>query len=169
MAASTADRPVKAREGEEVWETTTAGRTFYSTTDNFGRVRESSVGGKVGAKLRIKTTDREYVQESCQNPDVDPFVNGMLVRVDEATKPEDNSPEAMRVETLLVGFTKNGNAFRAFVDGLNELNTRRMRDMAEASDATVAQVAYLEEVIKARYRKEGDTPSYRQMKQGPRE
>ncbi len=151
-----------ARDGEEIWETTTEGRVWVAMVDDRGRDVVKSVGGKVGDKIRIKTTDRQIMQD---NVDDSPFTNGLLKRVDAAATPEDNSPQAMTTEELMVGFTKNGKAFHAWVDGLNEMNVRRMRGMAEEVDATASQISHLDAVIKTKYRIEGDTETYRTLKQ----
>lgn len=154
---------MRAREGEEIWETTTDGLVWVSVMDDRGRVSEKSFGGKAGTKLRIKTTDRLVNEDAVYGPSV--FENGMLVRIDQAA---DQLPESMREQTftteeLAAGFTKNGMAFRSFVDKLNELNTRRMRTMCEAVDASQSQLNYLDGVIREKYKIEGDTPTYREM------
>ncbi len=150
------------REGEEIWETTTAGRVWVTLMDDRGRDRTISVGGKVGDRLRIKTIDRESAMAMVEDS---PFVNGMLLRIDGAAVPEDKSEQALRTEELMVGFEHTGQDFVDFVAGLNEFNVRRMREMAEAVDATGSQVNHLDEVIKTKYRVEGDTESYRTFKQ----
>ncbi len=160
MGATTRE-DVKAREGEEVWETTTEATSWFKVTDDRGRERSVSVGGKVGARLRITTIDREINQDLAMYGN-DAFSNGLLRRVDDTTT---NSVDALTDRELSIGFSKNGRAFQAFVDKLNELNVRRMRAMADEIDGSVAQVAYLDKVIREKYRIEGDTPSYREYKQ----
>jgi hypothetical protein len=152
---------LKAREGEEIWETTTDGRVWLTMVDDRGRDVVKSVGGKVGDRIRIKTTDREIMQDNVEDG---PFSNGMLKRVDSQAKPEDNSPQALTTDELMVGFTKSGKAFHSWVAALNEMNVRRMRDMAEAVDATASQIAHLDTVIKEKFRVEGDTETYRTLK-----
>ncbi len=149
-------REPKARPGEEIWETTTDGVVWVNLTDERGRERQTSVGGKAGSRLRIMTVDREICQDRAVYGD--PFTNGMLRRIDDVTA---NVPDALSTDQLLLGFSKSGRAFHSFVAGLNEMNTRRMRSMADSVDATVAQISHLDEVIKMKYRQEGDTPSYR--------
>ncbi len=153
----------RAGEGMEIWETTTAGRVWVTVTER-GKERETSVGGKVGAKLRISEDDRQVNQDRCYEPSGDPFINGLLRRVDAGATPDDNSEHALDERQLMVGFAKSGKAFHAYVDKLNELNTRRMRDLCERVDASQSQVAYLDKVIKERYRIEGDTETYRELK-----
>jgi hypothetical protein len=160
MGATTRD-DVKARPGEEVWETTTEATSWFRVTDDRGRERSMSVGGKVGARLRITTVDREINQDLAMYGH-DAFTSGLLRRVDDTTA---NSPNTMTDQELTLGFSKAGRAFQAFVDKLTELNVRRMRGMSTDVDATVAQVSYLDQVIKEKFRIEGDTPSYREYKQ----
>lgn len=156
---------LRARPGEEIWETTTDGRVWVSQTDERGHTRETSVGGKAGSRLRISTIDREICQDRVMGPD--PFTNGMLRRVDadQATDPRTASDDVLSTEDLMVGFSKSGNAFRSYVDRLSEFNVRRMHEMAEMVDASQSQVTYLRTVITDRFRQEGDTPTYREMRQ----
>ncbi len=167
MAASPKDKPVYARPGEEVWETTTDGTVWYTTTDERGRVIERSVGDKAGTRLRIKTTDRLVNMDAVGYGRKGIFENGLLVRVDAGAEPDEVSPDAMSRADLLIGFSKSGNAFRAFVDKLTELNVRRMREMAEEVDASASQMAYLRQVITEKFVVQGDTPTYRELKANP--
>jgi hypothetical protein len=153
-------KDLKAREGEEIWETTTETTSWFRATDDRGRERSVSVGGKVGARLRISTIDREINQDLAMHGG-DPFSNGLLRRVDDTSA---NNADTLTNQQLMVGFSKNGRAFQAFVEKLTELNVRRMRTLANEIDATVAQVAHLDQVIKDKFRIEGDTPSYREYK-----
>ena len=158
-------RTPRTREGEEIWETTTAGRVWVLVTDERGRETARSAGGKVGSRLRITTLDREIAEDRVQEGD-SAFTNGLLVRVDTAAPPVTGPTNAMTTDALVVGFSKHGNAFKTFVEALNEINLRRMRDMADVVDATTSQVALLDRCVKT-YRVEGDTPTYREMKATP--
>lgn len=154
----------KARTGEEIWETTTAGRIYVTQTDAKGQVKVNSVGGEIGARLRITALDREI--NSDQAGDNNAFTNGLLIRVDSGAAADTATRSAAQISTerLMAGFALGGDAFAAFVAPLNELNTRRMRMIADSVDASVAQVAHLDDVIRTKYRIEGDTPTYRDMK-----
>ena len=151
-----------AREGEEVWETTTDGRVWIPL-DVRGREQAVTVGGRAGSRLRVRAIDREIAQDRCL--DDDPFTNGLLKRVDadQQSDPRTASPNVLSTEDLMVGFSKNGMAFRSFVDKLSEFNARRMAEMAEMVDGSTSQVSYLREVV-ARFKVEGDTPTYREMR-----
>lgn len=154
-----------AREGEEIWRTTTDGTVWVRVTDQRGTAREISVGGKAGAVLRIKSLDREVAQEAIFDIEADPFRNGLLKRAD-ADQNEDEATatdQAFGTEELVKAFSKSGNAFQSFVNKLNEVNVRRMKDIAGSVDATQSQVAYLEQVTEEKYRKHGDTKTYREM------
>jgi len=145
----TTRRAPRAREGEEIWETTTEGLVWVPIVDTRGREKQVKVGGRVGSRLRIATEDRELAEERLQDPLASAFRNGMLVRVDsragDHADADYDQGQEITTEALVKAFaTKNGNAFHAFVDGLNELNTRRMYEMAAAVDASVAQVTYLQ-------------------------
>ena len=157
---------VKAREGEEVWETTVAGRIWVKVTDDRGRTKDVSVGPKAGSRLRIKTDDREVIQDAILEDKSDPFTNGLLKRVDadQNENPDTASEQAFTTEELAGFFEKTGNAFQAAVKKLNETNVRRLREMAEALDAKASQISFLDEHIEAHYRVGGDTPTYRELK-----
>ena len=161
MTATT--RAPRAREGEEIWETTTPGHVWVRKTDDRGRAKLERVGGKEGARLRIKTVDREIAQE--EGGEQNAFESGLLKRVDSraADEPETQASQALTTEELVIGFSKSGNAFQAYVNKLSEINVRRMYDMAEAVDATASQSAYLKQYIKDNYRVGGDTPTYKEM------
>lgn len=156
----------RAREGEEIWETTTPGTVWVTVTDDRGKEKDISVGGQPGQRLRIKSLDREIVQDRILDDASDPFTNGLLKRVDadqnldEATA----SDQALTTEDLEAIFLKTGNAFQAAVRKLNELNVRRLREVAEALDAKASQISFLDEHIEANYRQGGDTPTYRELK-----
>lgn len=159
---------VKAREGEEVWEITTPGRVWLTVTDDRGRSKSVSVGGtgKPGARIRISTLDREMMQDSLVEDRSDPFVNGMLKRVDGDQNSDERtaSDQALTSEELAELFEKKGNAFQSAVKKLNELNVRRLREMAEPLDAAASQIAFLDSHIEEHYRAGGDTPTYRELK-----
>src|SRR6185437_14101277 len=78
----TTRRAPRAREGEEIWETTTEGLVWVPIVDTRGREKQVKVGGRVGSRLRIATEDRELAEERLQDPLASAFRNGMLVRVD---------------------------------------------------------------------------------------
>jgi hypothetical protein len=167
MVDSRAEKPVYTRPGEEVWETTTDGTVWYTITDERRVVHERSAGGKAGTRLRIKTTDRMVNMDAVGYGRKGVFENGLLVRIDSGVQDEPNSPDALSRDDLLVGFAKNGNAFRSFVDKLSELNVRRMKDMAEEIDATASQIAYLKQTVTEKFVIQGDTPTYREIKSTP--
>lgn len=161
---------VRARAGEEVWETTTSGRVWVEVTNERGQPRAVSAGGRTGARLRITVEDRELVQERIINREQDPFVNGMLVRVDadQQADPRTKSPDALNTEQLMKVFSKTGKTFNSMVDSFSEVTVRRMLEMAEDVDATNSQISYLRQVIDDRYHIGGDTPTYREMQGEPR-
>lgn len=155
----------KAREGEEIWETTTDGTVWVMTTDDRGKDKPVSVGGKVGQRLRIKSLDREICQDTVLDDASDPFTNGLLKRVDadQNTDERTASQQALSTEELMAIFEKTGNAFQSSVRRLNELNVRRLREAADALDAKASQLSFLDEHIATNYKGGGDTPTYREM------
>jgi hypothetical protein len=155
-----------ARPGEEIWETLVPGRIWVTTTDDRGKTKDTSVGPQVGSRLRIKSLDREVAQDSILDDASDPFTNGFLKRVDADQNLDEltASEQALTTEELVELFSKTGNAFQAGVRRLNELNVRRLREMAEALDAKASQISFLDSHIEENYRGGGDTPTYRELK-----
>jgi len=165
---ATARRAPRAREGEEIWETTTDGLVWVPVVDSRGRQRDVSVGGKIGSRLRIATEDRELAEERLQDPTSSAFRNGMLVRIDtragDHADPDFDQGQEIATEELVAAFAKSGNAFQAYVGKLNELNQRRMLEMADAVDASVAQATFLKQVVdQYRPSTEGPQPSVLEM------
>jgi hypothetical protein len=78
--------------------------------------------------------------------------------------PDFDQGQEIATSELVAAFAKNGNAFQGYVNKLNELNQRRMLEMGEAVDASVAQMSYLREVVD-QYRPvtEGVQPSVLEM------
>lgn len=160
-----AEKTLRARPGEEIWETVTEGRVWVVTTDHRGHERRTSVGGKAGARLRITTVDREINQDRIMEDTSDPFRNGMLRRVDadQNTDERTASDQALTTEQLVTVFAKSGMAFQSAVKKLNERNVRRLREMCEAVDASTSQVAFLDKHISENFRQHGSMPSYDEM------
>lgn len=159
----------RARDGEEIWETTTPGTVWVLVTDDRGKDKSVSVGGAVGQRLRLKSLDREINQDAILEDGSDPFTNGLLKRVDadQQQDPQTASDQVLDTEQLMAVFTKKGAAFNNAVGKLNELNVRRLAEMAEAVDASASQIAFLKEHIAEKYRLEGDTATWRELNAGP--
>jgi len=159
----------RARDGEEIWESTTAGTVWVLTTDDRGKEKSVGVGGAPGQRLRIKSLDREICQDAILGDDSDPFTNGLLKRIDadQQQDPQTASEQVIDTEQLMDYFKSSGNAFQGKVRKLNELNFRRLHEMAEAADASASQIAFLREHLVTKFRQEGDTPTYRELTAGP--
>lgn len=160
MAASATTTPAPApHQVIETWEITTPGRVWLQTT-TFSRhntpiIKDVSLGpNKVGQKVKITAADREMNQERVAQVKDDPFRNGLLVRVDadQNLDPDTHSTDALTAQQLMDIFGKHGQPFRSAVEGLSEVPIRRLREMADAVDATVKQVSFLDELIEERYR-----------------
>lgn len=160
-------KQLRARPGEEIWETTTEGRVWVVQTDHRGHERRVNVGGKVGQRLRITAVDREINQDRILEEESDPFRSGMLKRIDadQNTDERTASDQALSTDELIPVFAKSGMAFQSAVKKLNERNVRRLREMAEAVDASTSQVTFLDKHIEANYRQHGAMPSYNEMMQ----
>lgn len=149
----------------ETWEITTEGRVWFQTTthNRFGQPQDKDVSlgpKKMGARIKISQADRERNQEMAQSPQFDAFTNGLLVRVDadQNANPKTASTDALTTSDLLAIYEKRDAAFREAVEALGQVPIRRLREMAEAVDASMSQVAILDEVIEERYRKSSSQP-----------
>ncbi len=161
----TEQRRPRAREGEEIWETTTSGIVYYTTTDSRGHERVRSAGGQTGTRFRITTVDRELNQDAIVNDADDPFHNGWLRRadVDQNLDERTATDQALTTEELMAVFAKSGNAFQSAVRKLNERNVRRLREMVELVDASQSQQSFLSSHIEENYRQQGSMPSYDEL------
>lgn len=159
----------RVREGEEIWETTTPGKVWILVTDDRGKEKSIKVGGASGQRLRVKSLDREINQDAILGDESDPFTNGLLRRIDadQQLDPATQSDQVLDTEQLMEIFALTGAEFNDAVSKLNELNTRRLAEMAEAVDATASQIAFLRETVATNFRQEGDTATWRELNAGP--
>lgn len=149
----------------ETWEITTEGRVWVRVTQytRHGQPQEKdvSVGPKrPGQKLKISQADREANQEMISDEALDPFRNGLLVRVDadQQANPRTASTDAVKTEDLMAIFDLKDAAFRDAISELGQIPIRRLREMAPHVDASMSQVAILDEVIDERYRNAQSQP-----------
>lgn len=160
-----AGKSMRVRPGEEIWEGTTASTVWVEASDEKGRTKSVMVRGF--GRLRITAEDREINQEMCVEPDLDPFLNGLLIRVDSDQQEVDGtkSTDAKTTEELVDIFAKPTAEFEAEVASLGEVPVRRMLVMAPDVDASIGQVDFLRRSIETRWPVGGDVPSYRELKQ----
>lgn len=147
-----------AQEGEEVWAIQVAGSVSLRVTTNnrFGQAVEgmTRVGpNRKGHSFRIKTVDREENQARCYDPQFDPFLNGMLVRVDadQQQDPATASSDALTTEQLLDIYEITGVKFERKVKGLGEIPLRRLVEVGESMDASHKQITFVRDLIAERY------------------
>lgn len=155
-------RDLPAREGEEVWAIQVPGTVVLRVTtfNRFGQAVEGSMSvgpNRTGTQFRIKTEDREENQARCMEPALDPFLNGMLVRIDsdQQSDPRTKSADAMTTEDLLNVYDLDGDKFEARVQKMGELPLRRLAEVGESMDCSHRQINYVRELIAARYTKGG--------------
>lgn len=156
----------KAKSVEELWQTTGQGTIYVNVTNLEGRTVDTGVGGRPGALLRITTYDRMRNQETCVEPSMDPFTNGMLVRIDTDQNADDegpHSPNALTQEQIIEIFALGKSDFRERIEDLSEYNVRRMLEMAEEVDATKSQIDQLREVLEAKWPIGGHMPIYEEL------
>ena len=149
----------------ETWEITTEGRVWLTVTafTRHGQPQDKDVSlgpRKQGQRLKISVSDRERNQENVSDPKFDPFINGLLVRTDgdqnEITATA--STDALSTGDLMALYELRGAEFEVAVEELGQVPIRRLREMAEAVDATASQIRILDEVIDIRYRRAASQP-----------
>jgi len=154
---------VKARNAdEEIWAIQVQGSVSLRVTqfNRFGQPVEASLvigPNRAGQQFRIQTVDREENQARCMEPAHDPFLNGMLVRIDadQQQDPSTASTDAMSTEQLLEIYDLDKDAFKVRVESLGELPLRRLAEVGESMDCSHLQIALVRDLIAERYSKGG--------------
>jgi len=150
---------VKARNAdEEVWGMQVAGAVSLRVTqfNRFGQPVEASLTmgpNRQGQQFRIQKIDREENQARCMSKDHDPFLNGMLVRIDadQQEDPMTASTDALSTEQLLEIYDLDTKKFQARVKGLGELPMRRLAEVGESMDCSHLQITFVRDLIAERY------------------
>lgn len=147
---------INAMTNIETWETTTESQVSVNRYDKRGGEKAVVAGGRVGQRVQVSTAEREELnEERCSDPKLDIFRNGFLrpvrnipdevkERFEKETKPSGGLTVAEIVEALE---TKKGNAFKTFVNGLNEATLRQVARIAPEADATASQLKAIEEAL----------------------
>lgn len=146
----------------EIWELTIPGRVIVAVHLSGGVVREQSRQG-VGQRLRLTAYDRKVAQEQVRMPENDPFINGMLIRVD-AGREVTKTPNELSDDALADTFALDDDDFATMIDTLTQVNVRRLKAMSRDRKARQVQVEALEAMIDAKWRVGGDTPSNREAR-----
>ena len=154
---------IKARNSdEEVWAIQVAGSVSLRVTQNnrFGQAMEAIMvmgPDRMGQQFRIKSVDREENQARCMSKEHDPFLNGMLVRIDadQQQDPETASTDALTTEQLLEIYDLDREAFKARVESLGELPLRRLAEVGVSMDCSHLQITFVNDLIAERYSKGG--------------
>lgn len=160
-------RQIVTRPHEEHWECQVRGRVFVEITNHRGAPQVVSAKG-VGQIIRITAEDRERNQERIVDPQGDPFINGMLRRVDKNAGEDEatTSPNALSEADLESVFQMEQDDFEDYVKSLNEVAIRRLKEKAPIH-ASMMQGAFLDELIEERFKIGGTTPSYEEMQRAP--
>ena len=161
-------RKLFKRQDEEIWECQVEGTIYFEVTNHKGVPKSTSVRG-VGSRIRLTTEDRILMQERILDRINDPFVNGMMLRLDadqqgdEATR----STDALSEADLIAAFQLDPGDFSDYVSSLSEVNVRRLNTLKKKAKATVEQAEYIQQLITDRFTVGGDTPTYREMQAAP--
>ena len=150
---------VKARNpDEEVWAIQVPGSVSLRVTqfNRFGQPTEAIMvmgPNRAGQQFRIKSVDREENQARCMAPEGDPFLNGMLVRIDADQQgvPETASTDALSTEQLLEIYDLDGEHFQSRVQALGELPLRRLAEVGVTMDCSHLQITFVNDLIAERY------------------
>lgn len=154
---------VKARtKEEEVWAIQVPGSVSLRVTQNnrLGAIVEASLvigPNRAGQQFRIQTSDREENQAAAVSREHDPFLNGMLVRIDQDQQldPITKSGNALSTEQLLDVYELTGDEFKERVQALGELALRRLAEVGESMDCSHLQIGFVRDLIQERYAKGG--------------
>jgi ABC-type ATPase with predicted acetyltransferase domain len=147
----------------EIWELTIPGRVCMHVHLPGGVVREIA-GEGIGQRMRMTTYDRKVAQEVVRDPNNDPFINGMLVRVDIASKKVPKTPNELDDAALAEIFKLDDDDFVATLDTLTEVNVRRLKAMCRKAKATTVQAEAINDLIAAKWKIGGDTPSNKEAR-----
>lgn len=140
----------------ETWETTTESQVAVNRYDKRGGEKATVVGGRVGMRVQVTTAEREELnEERCANDHQDPFRNGFLrpVRqvpadVKDRFENETKKSGGLTIEEIVEALdSKKGNAFRSWVEGLNEATLRQVAKLAPEADAVSSQIQAIEETL----------------------
>lgn len=154
---------VKARTpDEEVWAIQVPGSVSLRVTQNnrFGQPVEANLvmgPNRSGQQFRIQTIDREENQARCMTKSLDPFLNGMLVRIDADQQLDENtaSSDALSTEQLLDIYDMKMTDFKVRVEALGELPMRRLAEVGESMDCSHLQITFVRELIAERFARGG--------------
>jgi len=146
----------------ETWEKTIPGGVWVLTVDHVGNEKPKRLKGPSGFRFRVHPREREAVSAKYAFPEQDPFRNGILKPVsltpDEVDErvPDHDSEQALNNEDLVALFAKSGMAFHSAVKKLNEVNARRLLDLAgeNAEAVTTAQKEFLEKHVAENFLKQ---------------
>jgi hypothetical protein len=129
---NTAQYSVEDEYQAEVWKLATNG-TFWVDVLKNGAWTKRKVQGK-GSELRITTRDRLMAQSRIRRTALDPFTNGLLVRIS-GDAPVDETPSAVDDSTLMkVCEYKQPARFKKALDELTEVALKRLMKLTEGSD-----------------------------------
>lgn len=160
--AETETQTPRVPDGTELWETAIDGVVWVRVVDRRGNERQVKVGPSKGARLRIKTGDRENSQDSILKEGSDPFTNGTLRRIDSGA-PEDPEGDLRRHTytdaVLAFVMTHTAKDFDVLIDAMNERGVRSMKAYAVEHDGTVTQLAKIQDTIDEKYKIEAVMPS----------
>lgn len=152
----------------ETWEITHDGTVWVAVYDKReDKYKKQRVGGRAGGSKRLHITadDRRFNQEQVvdEMKQNDPFTNGSLKLIS-ADRPEDVDTTyhltAVDLEAIL---KEDPETFEARVGDIkSELIVRRLLEVAEKA-GTVAQLAFIRDLVEERYKVGGTQKSVREM------
>lgn len=155
--------PEEAKVTFETWEVTIPGAVWVYRYDKRNRsYAQVKVGGPSGPKrVRITADDREYTQEQIidENKSMDPFLNGMLVKIVKGKRVGPGLSDEDIREYLVEDIEQFEELVRA-ID--SEIVIRRLRDVVE-EHGTVRQFELVREVIEEKWKVGGTQRTVREM------
>lgn len=156
---------------QETWEITTPGQVWVHKYDRRSRTySDVALNGTTGPRrVRITADDRHYTQEQVldDNADLDPFNNGVLVRIERGKRVDEGVGLDERVASMID--VTDPDDFRTLLEDIDsELVFRQLRDVVETRGLVSQQNEY-RRVLDARWRRGGQQPSVREMVEGEEE
>lgn len=159
------------RDGVETWEVVEGANptvwVWVSDPREPSRYRKQRVGGPAGGsrRLRISTDDRKYNEEQIieEMQDHNPFRNGLLQLVSAARSDVEARHHLGFAELRRILSLREPELFEERVNSIDsELVLRRLKALAE-SEATVAQLEFVNRVIDERYKAGGTQRTVREL------
>jgi hypothetical protein len=133
----------------ETWESTVGTTMWLIRLDPRGREYHERYGGKVGARVVLRTEERELNQIKTADAAWDVFTNGFLVPVRQTAAQESlRTPNMLTEADITALFAKNANAFKAAISKIDSVPIlEKLLTHARTIEAKASQITALEDAL----------------------